>query len=1153
MLTNLRFNTMVVTQGQLPGGVETAFARTVLFHGTGYGNSSRLMEVNQTFQRKVVSHLRQKLKTSVDEATRKRVRNEWRKRMVSTDMLTTAVANGFSLNEQERTTFQTIHAALASAADFDANVLSRAAELYEHVTKTLKASDFLKDAERADESDEIAAERKYNTVLGNFGLEIDEQGRSSLLPTFIALAVTSEEFREVLGNMPLPTRDRNSAGTIDAKLENVANDAFQWLGDYVSGQGSNNVDVLGAMDALTEHLVKVSQERQSFYDKFVSPLGNAVDRLNQGTIDAVQAASEYTFKKAGEIKRNTNNPVVKSAAEVSRVLSALFNEKTSNALVEGYIGLINKSPVPTGIRELMIDLVGRTESNAPVYDLIKRVRNWVQQRRQQYREHLPELLNSKFTRTLTEAEHASMFRGVGKTDLSALRTSMTIDEIIDMLEKPANVSQKIQGIESVLSGAQPNVWPLLQKKAKQLATFMNTGAPGSNLLRNASAVSALLGETVPASYAAGDNQVSLLDELITLYAIDGLAQSDKDALAELASNERQGMSFTIATMEALRTVEHGKHSGMALFNAYKGHVPAEQQDRGSMIVARDSAAAKLAENSFVKVAPYQGSNLERNSAAKGYFYVPVSTKSNFSQGILQTVQQTASGVDKISGLTHGRTVAGAITDAGSVARAYRNRKKENASEPLLPVYDEAGMIVAYERSVDPVQLKRLDFGENLSSSLGVWAGRQVEEQESREVNGLLLSRLKEMYDNDSKRSISKRSEYVDLFDGRVLRKDKVLADIMSSIPGETVQQIRSVFGESFYVRRDMLNDAVGYRNASVRDLWTGDSRISPKALEQARLAVIGVFGNDAYKYLVNAESILQNVVTDLKVMIVVKSVVVPASNLIANVYQLWARGVPMNSIGTGFTKKASEVDDYLRTRERLIDLEGELRAVGDDSLKQRPIVAEIQSINDRHRRLSIWPLIEAGEFTSISDATVSHEDITLGKGRLNQFFEKQVDRLPEAAQTAARYGLITRDTALFKGMQRAVEYGDFLAKAVLYDDLTKRQGKSIDHALARVSEEFVNYDRLPGRTRGYLEDMGLMWFWHFKVRSVKIALSMVRNNPLHVLLSGAAPQPDLFGSVGSPLEDNLLSVWSDGRLDHSLGFEMGTRAIGLNPWWSLVD
>jgi hypothetical protein len=290
-------------------------------------------------------------------------------------------------------------------------------------------------------------------------------------------------------------------------------------------------------------------------------------------------------------------------------------------------------------------------------------------------------------------------------------------------------------------------------------------------------------------------------------------------------------------------------------------------------------------------------------------------------------------------------------------------------------------------------------------------------------------------------------------------------------------------------------------------------------------------------------------------MIVVKSVVVPVANLISNGYQLASRGVPLKAIITGMPKKTAEVKAYVASELRRIEAGAELRAAEGrgDVIAQRKLGAEIRSIQDSHKRLSIWPLIQAGEFSAISDGQATAEEVELTSGRLHSYIEGLVDKLPPGIRTAGRYALITKDTALFKGMQTAVEYGDFLAKAILYDDLTQRQRKSREYALARVTEEYVNYDRLPGRFRGYTESMGLLWFYNFKIRSAKVALSMIRNNPVHALLAGLAPAPSFLGSIGTPISDNIFTKLADGQLSFSFGMGQIAHAPMLNPWVNIFS
>lgn len=149
-----------------------------------------------------------------------------------------------------------------------------------------------------------------------------------------------------------------------------------------------------------------------------------------------------------------------------------------------------------------------------------------------------------------------------------------------------------------------------------------------------------------------------------------------------------------------------------------------------------------------------------------------------------------------------------------------------------------------------------------------------------------------------------------------------------------------------------------------------------------------------------------------------------------------------------------------------------------------------------------------------------------------------------------------KNTALFKGMSRATQYGDFLAKAVMYEHLTKVENQAPEAAMEKVTEEFVNYNVLPGRTRSYAESMGLTWFWAYKLRSLKVAHRHMRDNPFRALMAttGAPLLPDLPGiSIGSPITDNFASATADGRIGYSIGPGMAFNAVGMNPWVNMVN
>jgi hypothetical protein len=1148
MLSNLLFNTSIIVRSQ--PSLQSQVRDATLFMSTAYGDSERLAQINATFDKQVVDYLNTNPVDRIDRQGKVDLAILGASRLVNS-----VVSHGFAMTPQELTTFQAVTAALATEAAIDPNSMAMAQSLYAHVTKTLKVEDFMADPDSLDPADRYQAQEKFDTVMGNFLVETDGVGRSSLLPVFLGLAMVNDPMRTAMAKIALPKTVLQGWNTLDGVLENAGNIALESLSQRISGI-DKAANVQEAVDALSRRIQEVSQERQTLIDQLASPVGGLVDRANQIIVDGLNALAARGVSAAERLDAKHQNKLTQGLAASARVTAAIVNEDQAEKVAQGVMTMMNNVKGLQPIRELVVDLIGRTSSNMNVYDLIKRTRSDVQQDRQQFREHLPTIIAGKFSRKLTDAEWSTLFRGMGKTDLAALARHFTPAEILTHLEDETQLDRSIRSLESTLSGKDQAHWSLLQRKAKQLAHYMGTGEPGSNLLRNAEAVSRLLGERTQKGRVSPDRDfIADVDQLVTLYALKNLSTQDRESMASLAQDEAQGMEFTLAYLVGQRVEEQRKAaSGRARLNHYKGHIPSTQQDGVSLIVADDDRYVELVEKSYVRVGDYGGSAAEGSKNKQSYYFAPVSARSPFNQGIMQNVRATASGVEASTGFTDG-LVAGRIADPASVALINRrlHQEKGGTRENLLPVFNETGEVVAFERSVDPAHLDRLNRDTHLAKMIGVWRGRQVEEAKAGIYNEKLIDALHSMHQEDVKASSGNQSQYVDLFDTK--RLDPVLRDAVSLMSKEVRDHARSVFGgEAFYVRRDMLNDALGYRNASIGDAWTGISHWTPAKQEQVKRIALGVMGNDAYRYLMNSEKTIQNVVKDARLLIVVKSMVVPAANFVSNIYQMMSRGVPLMDIARGLPKKTAEIHAYTKSRLREIEAEADLRAAeaAQDVVQSRKLKAEIQSIQDSYRRMSIWPLIEVGEFSSISDVGISRDEILLSEGRWHQYMERLTEKLPDSLRTAGRYALVTKDTALFQGMQKAVEYGDFLAKAIIYDDITVRQKKPKKYALGRVTEEFVNYDRLPGRFRGALEANGLLWFYHFKIRAAKIALSTIRNNPVHALLANVLPSPPGLGSVGTPLTDNLFTKGLEGTLGHSIGPGMGFGAFRLNPWLNLA-
>ncbi len=1159
MLSNLQFNTLIVANSA-PNLMEQI--SSTMNHDESV-DSLRVSNFEKIYHSLITANLEELdlEDVDVDAAAKYEVQTDTAI-LNAQEISNTFIANGFPMTDEERGLFEMTVAAFGTAGKFNANSLVEVAQLYDHVVKELSPTMFLEStAEDATLAEEAMAQNRYDLVVGNTLVKQDAFGRSTLMPAFLALSMVSEDFRKVLEKIKPPTPELAKWNSMDGALDNIGTQMMYRLSKAMSGSSKNAPNMREAMAILSGIIQNVATNRkENRLESVLTSAHNLIDKANKVTVDLLLKGSDLAITGIDRFAALApDSKAMRLSTNILKTTASLVNEKQSEAMTTEMMSGAMSGNMWNSWFSLLNEIVGRTLENKIIYDLIKLVRATIDAARQQYREALPKMLAKRFVRTLTDKQNTHLYNGMGRSDLAAIvDNGFTRAATIDLLKDMDNISAEIERSEKATKKLIGSNWNKIQEKSKQLAHFMNTKELGPNILRNAEAIAHLYSEPeFVAGFTPTQEQIKAIDKLVSLYALDGLSQETKDTLSVLAREETEGMDFLLANLAARREVEMTKvaRSDIARANHYKGYMPSEAKTGHDLIIARDAKeGAYLKMTGYIRVGEYTPSNIEPRKAndVRGYYYSSVGGRGKYLQGLIQNIRATASGVDPITGYTNdAASHGGQIIDELEIKRITQAnaRTGHTNGSPLIAIHNLEGEVVGYERSVDPKEDARVLRNTHLGDMIGAWRGRQMEEDVAAQFNARVLANLKTVYDRDMK--LGRGNEYVNLFDTKM--KDPIFRDAVSLLNKETKSNIEDTFQKGeFWVRKDMIDDVIGYRAASIGDSWTGVSRW-PKAMQDGFKEVAeAAFGKNAYRYLMMAEKYWHNFITDARVTIVVKSVIVPMFNLAANFLQLLSRGVPIHHIVKGMPKKTAEVHAYTKARLRRIEIEAEIDASTNAS-EIKKLKLEMQTIDDMMRHLSIWPLIKAGEFASISDTVVSREEMLMSEGRLSGFLEQLTEKVPGQFKTAARYAAVTKSTSLFKGLQKAVEYGDFLGKAVMYDFLTERKGMSSEEALGRITEEFINYDRVPGRARNALEANGLIWFWHFKLRAMKIGVSLLRNNPVHLFL--AMVIPGLFGMElpGSPALDNGAAVVMDGpRMAHSMGIGQAASAHLLHPTANLA-
>lgn len=1147
MLSNIRFNTEIL--------MRDSNTRQTIF-GTMNDLTTYHREMNPNApETKVREALTKKVSAFIDNAAdvievSERVEALTKAAEIGDSIVEALAKQGFNYSPDKQALLGNLVAVFASGMQIDGNMANRLDQIYRHVTSKLSSEMLSRD--QSDPSANAKADLMLGAILGENIVKTDNLGRSTLLPTFLGLAMIDEDMKRALKEIDLPSSTLPGYGNADDALSSYGTRAMDKLGRWLSGENIKATNAGDAIASLMGTFANNTVKEAGFLSMAAQKGGDLINKFNGWVVNQQQALSGKAVDKLAEKIGDSDSKAARMTMGVGLALASAVNEDIAETATEDLMKAADRnSKISWEARSLMNEVFGRNSFNAPIFDMIKQVKAVVSKGRETYRERLPLKIAAQFTRPLTDAEWSHLYNGMGKTDLAAMLSGRTqLSDVLDVLSDFRKVDALVKDHEDAIRGL-TKASPEIFAKAKQLANYMQTGEYGHQLLRNAEAIAFFNRAT---DEAEQENLKNAIDRLTTLYALQALSGEQKAALTSLVQEQREGMEFATAYMHRLRTDElskagqAGDRSGL---NSYKGHIPSEQAENTSMLVAEDEQYASLTEQGYQRVADYVGSIHEVGGTKKGYYFKAMSAKPIFNQGLAQTVRQTAGGVDPVTGYTFGKMTAGVISDPRLVARIQRSYESGSAStENLMPVFNAAGRVVAYERGVDPAQEARLDRSTDLAKMIGAWKGRQYEEMTALEFNRQMAINTHTMWEEN--RGTKQEDGFINLFSDEALA-DPVIKDAVDLFPDDLRKEIESLYGkDGFMVPRSLVQDIIGQRSASVSDFWSGNSRWSKETQRNMQNFLTAAFGIDAYKKAVTAERMYQSFIHDAKKNIIIRSVIVPVANLASNFVQAMGRGISPVTLVRELPKKTAEIDAYVANHLQHVSLEADLEAAKGrkDTIKARQIEVQMKTLEDAQRRMSIWPLIEAGEFSSISEGLENEggDWKSLTKGKLSDYIESKVNQLPKAARTLGRYGYLTQDTALFRGLQKSVDYGDFIFKAVLYDHLRK-QKKTHAEAIGAITEEFVHYDRMTGRWRQGLEGMGLIWFWRFKLRSVKTAANMIRNNPVHALLANMMPVPM---ASGGPITDNIVGSLISGNLGYSIGPGQALRGYTMNPWISLA-
>lgn len=1142
MLSQIQFNAAVLMH-KAPSVMDKL--QDIVYKAEELGQS-RLGMLQEKFNMLVATKL------NLEHKNKAETQEAWER---MSDSITQQVTEIFpEMTEEQRAVFNNIVQAFITTSRIHPGSTSNMNRIYDYVLKVLKPEDLISNPNEDENVRTKDAQDKYNYLLG---IGADEQHRKMIVPIFFALGLTSDVVRNALSKYTMPKVKGSKAEVwLDRVLEDFGDYLMGKLSDYAGGS-SKAANIRNALDLMANQIIKNAQERNSL----ISIPNKKFNEIQARIVDGLHSKSDKANEYLTRIQNDDESFIKRFGVALGQFGTALTgSEKNFQNTLNVFAEWNAHNSYSDIIMHLISDIVGRIEDTAEVYDLHKPILAAVQRLKMAYREKVPQVLKDLFKKTKpTEEQYTELFKGLAKTDIGVFEYA-DFNRIINYFGDKSKLDTRIKELEdSLQTKVNFNVYSRYKYKMEELADYMVNGKPRTNnLLRNAHAIERLLGEKIRPSQEANEDIVKIIDQLTSLYAIRDTKASIKKDIMFLAQQDKAAVAALFGNIVYLRKEEAKKTEGKAKYNAYKGYIPSTAKSGYTLRVVSDSKQREMERKGFKRIGTYQKSTLDP-SGSMGYYFCDFANKPMFNEGTMQIINMTANGVDLNSGFST-EMMGGYITDRNSVRAIAKQadqfgtseygQKKIANEERLLPVFDENGNVFAYEQLLDPAMISKLQKDTDITNMLGVWNGRQLEERMARETNQKLIDALFKQWNRD-KGYLTKRKGYVDVFEEA--KTNPVLADAIRLINPDLRNMIESKFGEHFMVRRDQLDDVIGVRSASVSDIYTGVSYWSPETLKQMKRFATLIFRTEdnAYEKLIKGERALQYATASARKLIVVKSTVVPMINIASNLLQLKTYGLGIDDFKE-IPSIISQTETYLKNQLEIIDLETQLNSAVNDPHRRNMLQAQLDAKQNAQKALTdIYPLIQQGEFSTIADVGLTTDELDLASGRITEYLDKAVNKLPGAVKQVGRYLLITEDTPIYRALNKSVQYGDFVAKVLLYKHLVKNDGLSEKEVLGNVREAFVDYDKYTGRTRQLLENYGLSWFYNYKLRSVKSAVYMLRHKPLASLLSLAVPTDLFFGTIGTPLTENVFSKLED--LSQSIGPNMGFRAPEMHPIVNLLN
>lgn len=935
---------------------------------------------------------------------------------------------------------------------------------------------------------------------------------------------------------------------------------------------------------LSNHVVKGERSNHSWFDKFMGILEQVVNTFNnvffhakgrdaKSQIDAyVQALAKVETKARnahvdyiqlsysmayGGLKRLTDMPIrkgliyafnretfIQSKFSPVRVLGKVANvtddadelnkaeQLTNEMIYEGHANFSSNNRMGL-LADTINEIIGLGKRGLNVDKLIRMTKT-IEQYRQSVKDNTYKAIRKQFTRELTKEEKFGITNILLRTDMaSLLNHGFKPKDVLAMLDETKRKKMIAHYENKLIDKVGHKDYDMLQQ-VYSLAYYMATGNSKPNMIKSAHGVAIGLGSDYQTSFDKMDNEIfEMVDVLSSLIALDFKDSEEIKVIQKLSADQSKGLIATLNLHKEL--IQKGRTDFESNpYNYQKGYIPEIVNPYRKVVYATQDEVANYKRKGFEIINELKQDDAD-DTNGRVLMIHPEYQPFNYVSGALDMVD------------THHRgtpVYEKGVNDKGirEVNKAHLAIRKANAKQrpsvssfdrtgnTLIPTYDTQGAILDYHyemgHTARDVLLERDNSFDELLATLngGLEFKPEMFNQQKQIAKAIA---------QDAKQNVAKRpNEYIQLdFNS----KDPDVQRVIKMIPYSFRTELQKQFGKhvkSYPIHKSMYTATFGYQAYSVVNIW--DKLDNNKKLNLAENLLKNVFDlafkENGRKRALQAERIIQDTMTFIKDMIVIRSGGVLLGNILSNTYLLMTLGINPVRILKDMTFSWRNSKNYRTMVNRIEEINALLMTT--NSTKEKSLLnREKKQLQEALNRNPMKEYMEAGLMSTIVE-DLSKPDETSYKTELQKKVDSYVDLIPKPISNTFNELTIGQGSMLHNFLSEATQFSDLSAKYTLAKYLHEN-GTDKDKAIYEAQLSFINYDIPTNQFLDYMNRMGLMMFTKFFLRFQRVMVKLAYNAPVSSLMGHYAVEymggqgvydPFWLNRLDNPLELSVLNL-----------------------------